>query len=133
MATLVRTSTRQAMLIRAQLSLEQYAVFEWCANNLGVGELDDKETIIKLLEPHLQKYRQANPEPVNKPKPNPLTVQAQMPDLMAHKRVEYNNLVNSINHDIIAHREGRLTDEGLKTLLEDKKRLQEMKEELGIV
>ena len=131
MATLVRTATSQSMLVRAQLSLEQYSVFEWCSRNLGIGELDDKETIIKLLEPHLAKYRQENPTPASKP--NPLTVQAQPHnDPRARKLLEYNNLVHSINADISAHREGKLTDAGYKALLEDKQRLQEMKQELGI-
>lgn len=131
MATLVRTATSQSMLIRAQLSLEQYAVFEWCSKNLGVGEMDDKSTIIKLLEAQLPNYRQANPQPASKP--NPLNVQAPpMHDPLAKKRLAYNNLVNNINADIVAHREGKLTEAGYQALLEDRKRLQEMKEELGI-
>lgn len=61
MATVIHNATGASMLIRAQLSLEQYAVFEWCSKTMGMGKLDDKDTIIKLLELKMQDFRQAHP------------------------------------------------------------------------
>lgn len=123
MATIVRSPTKHMMLIRAQLSLEQYAVFEWCAKNLGIGELDDKETILKLLEPHFEAYQNSPKEPPPKPE-----MDSQRAVLLA----EYNRLAEANNENVYAQREGRLTEYGLEEAKRIVRRMAELRPLLGI-
>lgn len=131
MASLVKTAVGHSMLIRVQLSLEQYAVFEWCSKNLGLGDMDDKNTLIKLLEAHLPAYRRDNPNGFN-PKSNPLTAQSKQPPKHDLKKLQFDQLAASVKADLEAHREGRLLDEGVRILMDNQKQLIAMAKELGI-
>lgn len=75
MTTFIKSPTPNPWLLRAQLSFEQNAVFEWCSRNLGIGRMDDKDTILKLIEPHYASYQASLQE---QPKVNiaPAPVQA---------------------------------------------------------
>lgn len=138
MATFIKAKTQNPWLIRVQLSFEQNAVFEWCANNLGIGKMDDRETILKLLEPHYEAYQKSLSDQPKTPittitAPTSPTHQPTAEQLERREALlQINHMVKELNALVLQQRNGTIDNDGMARALELTRLIKERKEELGI-